>query len=128
MIRLSIVVLLTSTSFAAEWAVPSAASQVVNPAAGAPIALTRGKKLYAQYCITCHGATGTGDGAGAAGLDPKPRSFADPAVVAESDGALYWKITTGRGSMPPWKGIIPERQIWETITYMRSLVPTPAKP
>lgn len=28
-------------------------------------------------CVTCHGKTGAGDGAGAAGLNPKPRSFGD---------------------------------------------------
>jgi hypothetical protein len=34
---------------------------------------------YKDKCLTCHGATGKGDGEGAKALDPKPRSFADKA-------------------------------------------------
>jgi mono/diheme cytochrome c family protein len=39
--------------------------------------LDAAKKVYAARCVVCHGATGKGDGAGAANLTPKPRSFAD---------------------------------------------------
>ena len=35
--------------------------------------------LFSSLCVTCHGDTGHGDGPGAAAIDPKPRSFADPA-------------------------------------------------
>src|SRR3546814_7669143 len=34
--------------------------------------LARGAKLYAENCSMCHGATGAGNGPGAAGLDPPP--------------------------------------------------------
>jgi hypothetical protein len=33
-------------------------------------------------CSTCHGPQGAGDGPGAAGLEPKPRDFRDPAWQA----------------------------------------------
>ena len=36
-------------------------------------------KIWEARCVNCHGAQGKGDGPGAATLDPKPRSFADPA-------------------------------------------------
>lgn len=42
----------------------------------------RGRQLYAEQCATCHGATGGGDGPAAASLQPRPRSFRDPEVVA----------------------------------------------
>lgn len=32
-----------------------------------------------NLCVTCHGKSGHGDGPGAAGIQPKPRSFADKA-------------------------------------------------
>lgn len=35
-----------------------------------------------ERCATCHGNNGTGDGAGAAALNPKPRNFQDPAWQA----------------------------------------------
>jgi high-affinity iron transporter len=41
----------------------------------------RGRALFAQMCATCHGASGGGDGPAAANLQPRPRSFRDPAVT-----------------------------------------------
>lgn len=35
------------------------------------------RTLFSQRCVTCHGDSGKGDGAGAAALNPKPRSFGD---------------------------------------------------
>ncbi len=34
---------------------------------------------FKQKCVVCHGATGEGDGPGAAALNPKPRAFSDAA-------------------------------------------------
>jgi mono/diheme cytochrome c family protein len=48
----------------------------------APIALAEAKQMFESLCFTCHGLTGHGDGPGAAALDPKPRSFVDPAWQA----------------------------------------------
>ncbi len=39
--------------------------------------LPRGAALYAEQCAVCHGATGRGDGPGAAGLEPPPIAFTD---------------------------------------------------
>lgn len=39
----------------------------------------KGKEIFAQRCVPCHGTTGHGDGPASASLDPKPRKFADPA-------------------------------------------------
>lgn len=36
------------------------------------------KTIYQARCLVCHGATGAGDGTGAAALNPKPRDFSDP--------------------------------------------------
>lgn len=43
-----------------------------NPTPGDSAAIARGQDLYMQYCQTCHGAQGRGDGPGAAGLTPPP--------------------------------------------------------
>ena len=39
-----------------------------------------------EACATCHGATGKGDGAAAAAMNPKPRSFADGQFAYDTDG------------------------------------------
>ena len=35
--------------------------------------------IFKSRCASCHGATGKGDGAASAGLNPKPRNFSDAA-------------------------------------------------
>jgi mono/diheme cytochrome c family protein len=41
-------------------------------------------------------------------------------VQSETDGELFWKISTGRGAMPPWKHL-PEKDRWEIVNYIRTL-------
>ena len=36
------------------------------------------KEIFSARCTVCHGASGKGDGPGAAALNPKPRNFTDP--------------------------------------------------
>jgi len=50
--------------------------------------LAFGKTLYHGKggCVTCHGDRGRGDGPVAAGLDPKPRSFAEENFLYDTDG------------------------------------------
>lgn len=47
-----------------------------------------GKNVYNGLgaCASCHGATGAGDGAAAAALDPKPRSFLAGVFKFDTDG------------------------------------------
>jgi mono/diheme cytochrome c family protein len=40
-----------------------------------PELLKRGKALFEQNCVSCHGPAGQGDGPGAAGINPRPRDF-----------------------------------------------------
>lgn len=50
------------------------------PAAAAPAGpnVQKGKEIFVQRCVACHGPTGHGDGPASATLSPKPRKFADP--------------------------------------------------
>lgn len=40
------------------------------------------QQIFATRCTPCHGATGSGDGAASATLNPRPRNFHDPAWQA----------------------------------------------
>ena len=53
-------------------------SASTTPTAAAAPDVAKGKEIFAQRCVACHGATGHGDGPASASLDPKPRKFADP--------------------------------------------------
>ncbi len=54
--------------------------------ANKPAAQTSGAGDYADYCAACHGATGKGDGAAAAGLGKKP---ADLSLLAKRNSGAF---------------------------------------
>ncbi len=58
--------------------------------------LAAAKQLYAAQCASCHGATGAGDGAAGAKLDPPPIAFTDRERASQrSPLALYEAISRG---------------------------------
>jgi mono/diheme cytochrome c family protein len=69
-----------------------------------PVALAaKGKELYGQNCVTCHGASGKGDGPAGAALTPKPRNFTDAAYMdklTDSDVRNTVKYGGGIKGMP----------------------------
>jgi len=81
-----------------------------------------GAKVFKSNCETCHGPQGRGDGPIGEALDPKPQNLAKLQTVA-GDDYLFWRITEGRPgtSMPPWKNILTEEQIWQVVAFVRTL-------
>jgi mono/diheme cytochrome c family protein len=55
-------------------------------------------KIFKERCVTCHGASGKGDGPGAAALNPKPRSFTDPGWQGSTDDARIKKVIVEGGA------------------------------
>lgn len=45
--------------------------------------LARGKEVFAQNCVSCHGTEGKGDGPASQALTPKPANFLDEKRMAE---------------------------------------------
>jgi len=113
---------LSATLYSEEWTVSAADAAVVNPVPATPYAINAGKSLYEHNCLICHGAGGRGDGAGGTYLKPRPKDLLDPAVSKLSDGALFWKISKGRGVMLGFAAILKDdKQRWELVDYIRSL-------
>jgi len=54
-----------------------AAGAASAAATGGGSAAAEALTAFNGKCVVCHGASGKGDGAGAAALDPKPRNFTD---------------------------------------------------
>jgi len=100
-----------------EWQAPADAKAMKNPVKG----VGNAKKAVETNCVTCHGNSGKGDGAAAAALPPpKPADWTSARVQALTDGDIFWKISNGRGAMPPWKHL-PEKERWEIVNYIRTL-------
>ena len=108
---------LTAAWAQGEWKAPAEAIATKNPVKG----VGNAKKNIETNCVTCHGPNGKGDGPAAAALPPpKPADWTSAKVASETDGELFWKISNGRGAMPPWKHL-PEKDRWEIINYIRTL-------
>ncbi len=104
----------------AAWVAPAGEKDKKNPLPADAQTIAQGKKVAEVNCVSCHGAKGKGDGAAAVALNPKPADWTSAKVQAESDGEIFWKISTGRGAMPAWN-FLPERDRWALVRYIRSL-------
>jgi mono/diheme cytochrome c family protein len=102
------------------WSAPPAEKAKKSPIAPSAKVAAQGKKLAQINCVSCHGASGKGDGAAAAALNPKPADWTSEKVQSETDGELFWKITTGRGPMPPWRHLS-ENDRWALVQYIRTM-------
>lgn len=102
------------------WVAPASEKGKKSPVAASHKAVEQGKKVAEVNCVSCHGKGGKGDGAAAAALNPRPADWTAKKIQEESDGELFWKITTGRGAMPAWRHI-PENDRWALVQYIRTL-------
>jgi hypothetical protein len=90
--------------------------------------ITSGNDLFQTNCASCHGINGDGNGPASGALEPKPSSFADPSRNEMlSDGYLFWRISEGglsapfNSAMPAWKPIFSEVEIWQLVSFIRTL-------
>jgi mono/diheme cytochrome c family protein len=102
------------------WVAPSVVDTLVNPLKGNETATAEGKKTYTAMCVMCHGEKGKGDGVAGLALTPRPANYTLPKVQAESDGSLFWKMTTGRAPMASYKALLTETQRWQLVNYLRT--------
>jgi len=102
-----------------------AVSFFISTAQAADIAA--GKVKFDQLCATCHGANGKGDGPASAALNPKPRNFADAALMSKKTDADLAKVIKNGGAanglspvMPAWGAALSDADIANVIAYIRS--------
>lgn len=93
-----------------------------------------GATVYQTYCVTCHGATGKGDGVAAASLNPKPADFSAGAFKYDANGdgtkgdvedikAIVHDGAAKHGGSPlmaPWPMLSPE-QLQAVAEHVKSL-------
>ena len=90
--------------------------------------LKRGEVLFHQYCETCHGPEGLGNGPlagppfGTDGPFGMVLPVGGPTSMAKlfSDGHIYTTISNGRGRMPNYKRIPPHER-WDLVNFLRDL-------
>jgi mono/diheme cytochrome c family protein len=76
-----------------------------------------GEKLYSINCISCHGTPGK---ANYLKLVPPPGDPATEKIQRNSDGEIFYKLTTGRGQMPSFRSVLSSAEMWNIISFLRS--------
>ncbi|HEX5003182.1 MAG TPA: cytochrome c [Bacteroidia bacterium] len=106
------------------WNTPAWADTLTNPLSHQAAAADSGKALYMRMCTVCHGATGKGDGIGAAGLPVQPADHTSAIVQSQTEGALFYELSNGHTSMPAYKNTLTAKQRWELVCFIKTLKKT----
>ncbi len=86
-----------------------------NIMASDPDAAAAGRLLFEDHCARCHGNTAEGKGKRPSLRSERIQDIATP-------GDLHWFLVNGslgRG-MPSWSKL-PDQQLWQIITYLKTL-------
>jgi len=103
-----------------DWMVPEAESAVSNPSAYTLDNVKAGQDLYTINCKSCHGDPGKNN---PLALLPLPVDIASERMHLNSEGALFYKISNGRGVMPPFKASISEENRWRLVNFIMNYEP-----
>ena len=87
---------------------------------------SQGRHLFLQYCATCHGDEGQGDGQNASNLDPPPPNLTN--AKSATDAVYLTRVITqgsaavGRSPLsPPWGRSLTHQEIEYLVSYCQSL-------
>ena len=103
------------------WNAPADAHNLKSPIPNSVATNDKGKQLYHLYCRSCHGETGHGDGPARGPLGVTPANFHRQKFTRQSEGDVYWKISTGRKDMPSFEKSLSEEERWQLVAYIRNM-------
>jgi len=95
--------------------------------------LARGRLVFQNHCVKCHGPSGKGDGPAATVLAPRPRDFTTAkykirttesgSVPTDDDLAQSTRQGLYGTAMPAWDGLLTPAEILDVVTYVKSFSP-----
>jgi high-affinity iron transporter len=85
-----------------------------------------GEPVYKAKCVSCHGATGAGDGPAGKVLNPKARDWTKGEGLDLSDQQLFVSIKKGGEAVGRGKTMIAfpslsDAEVWNLVAYVKSL-------
>jgi cbb3-type cytochrome c oxidase subunit II len=100
--------------------VPEGWRTVPNPYPTTPAGLARGRKLYQDFCLGCHGPVGDGMGPAQPWIYPPPLNFTILKDRGVSGGILYYQIMNGitGTAMPYFKRELESEKIWDVGNFV----------
>jgi copper transport protein len=91
-----------------------------NPVKATPESIERGRMLFMNNCVQCHGETGRGDGPLAASLPIQPANLYLH-VPFHPDQFFFGIMTKGlSGVMPSFESSISEEDRWNILNFLRA--------
>ena len=103
-----------------DWEAPAEASAMENSRDYTLENVKIGRNLYILNCKSCHGDPGKNN---PLALVPLPVDMASERMQANSEGELFYKITAGRGVMPPFENTLSEEERWDLINFIMNFNP-----
>jgi cytochrome c6 len=76
--------------------------------------VANGQKLYTAHCAGCHGSNGIS-------VMPQAPNLARFETATQPDQDLIDMIRSGSDKMPPYLGILNDKQILDVVSYLRTL-------
>jgi len=107
------------------WEVPAEQKMKVSPFRFNADSIKKGETIFLKNCLSCHGNPGKKNWAK---ITPEPGDPASDRFQIQTDGDLFYKITTGKVPMPEFRNILSENERWNIIAFFRSFNPKYIQP
>lgn len=106
-------------------AVPTSLHQ--SPSGFTAAGIVRGRAVYQQHCVNCHGVDGRGEGPDAAKLPMWPPTLNGSLLWKRLDGELFWRVRhgmrarDGTATMPGFADHqLSDTQVWEVLDFLQA--------
>ena len=107
------------------WEVPADQKMKVSPFRFNADSIKKGEAIFIKNCQSCHGNPGKKNWAK---ITPEPGDPAADKFQVQTDGEMFYRITTGKVPMPEFRNILTENERWNVISYIRSFNPKYVQP
>jgi len=111
---------LAPQGFGQDWEAPAEAAVLENPMDYTLENVKSGRSLYLLNCKSCHGDPGKNN---PLALVPLPVDITSEKMLANSEGELFYKITAGKGVMPPFENTLSSEERWNLINFIMNFSP-----
>jgi len=98
-----------------------AGTSLKNPIEATSECMAEGKRLFENYCLICHGATGQGDGPVVQNNGPKPPAYTSDQLNNLTEGKMFHSINYGKNMMGSHASQLTPTQRWMIIRYVQTL-------